>query len=284
MAGALDPASSRVFAMNTTASAQYAPTVEPDAGATPDPVDAGVGMGAQVSLHTTLGLPGPAAVDDPMSWLLVRPQYVAAWSASTRTPRWVSWELSAAWLGAATRATSFHGDPLLPGQVEQARDDDYRNSGFDRGHLCPSADRTASDADNDATFFLTNVVPQTHASNAGPWESMESEARALAVAGKQLIIVAGPIFAASPQHIGAGVAVPSAMFKVMVLFDGAPGVSSVTASTTVYAAVVPNSLVAAGPWRAYQTTVREVERQAGLDLLSDVPLAVQDQLETRLDH
>lgn len=95
----------------------------------------------------------------------------------------------------------------------QARDSDYTNSGFDRGHLCPSADRTITDPDNDATFVLTNVVPQTHASNAGP--SLEDEARQLATAGKHLWIIEGPLYGATQQNIGTGVAVPVSMFKVV---------------------------------------------------------------------
>ena len=157
-------------------------------------------------------------------------------------------------------------------------------SGLDRGHLCPSADRTLTDADNDATFFLTNVVPQTHASNAGPWLTLEDEARDLASAGKKLLIIAGPLFAASPPTIGTGVAVPSATWKVVVVTDGEANPAMLSLATTkVYATVIPNVSVVSGSWRQWQTTVDAIEQLTGLELLSDVPPAVADVLEARLD-
>ena len=157
------------------------------------------------------------------------------------------------------------------------------NSGFDRGHLCPSADRTATDADNDATFFLTNVVPQTHASNAGPWLDLEDEGRQLANQGRRLVIIAGPIFGATHQVIGTGVEVPVSMFKVLVVLDTTPGPSAVTNATRIYAAIIPNATPLTGSWRQWQVTVRDVELATGLNFLSDVSQAVQNVVEVRRD-
>jgi endonuclease G, mitochondrial len=266
-------------------------TPAPDAG----PSDSGVSesdaghssgpSGLDVSPHVALGVPDTASVGNPSRWLLVRPQFVVSYDTTHKVPNWSSWRLDASWLGTATRATSFRTDPLLPTGVPQARDADYTNSGFDRGHLCPSADRTATDPDNDATFYLTNVVPQTHASNAGPWLNLEDEERQLARAGKHLLIVAGPVYGATPQAIGSGVAVPLSMFKVIVVSSAPPTPATLTpATTTVYAAIIPNTTSVSGPWRQWQVTIDAVERQTGLDFLSDLPPAVQDALEGRLDR
>jgi endonuclease G len=241
----------------------------------------GFGPGAQLSAHTRLGLPSAAAVGAPADWLLVKTQYVASYDTTRKVPRWVSWELTASWLGTAPRSTYFRSDALLPAGTPQAYDSDYTNSGYDRGHLCPSADRTLTPADNLSTFTLTNVVPQTHQSNAGPWETLESESRTLALAARQLTIVAGPVFGATSVAIGSGVAVPLATFKVVVV-NSAPG-DAVTASTRVIAVIVPNTTSASGNWRSYRVTVRDIERSTGLNLLSDLPQALQDTLETRLD-
>ncbi len=254
-----------------------------DAGGFEPSPDAGPGARA-LSPHLALGLPDTSSVGAPTRWLLVRPQYVISYDTTHKVPNWTSWTLDATWLGAATRATSFHTDPLLPTGTPQARDTDYTNSGFDRGHLCPSADRTITDADNNATFFLTNVVPQTHASNAGPWLDLEDEARRLARAGKQLLIIAGPIYGVTPQAIGSGVSVPLSMFKVLVVTSGDATPASLRATTTmVYAAIIPNTTVVSGPWRQWQVTIDAVEQQTGLDFLSEVPLGVQGELERRLD-
>jgi endonuclease G len=245
-----------------------------DGGAWPGP-------GAALSVHTLYGLPSPALVGSPTDWLLLKPQYVAAYDTTKKVPRWVSWQLIVDWLGTAARSSSFRTDSLLPAGTPQAVDADYKYSGFDRGHMCPSADRTASDADNLATFTLTNAVPQTHQSNAGPWETLEAEARTLAQAGQVLTIVAGPIFGVTRQTIGSGVEVPLSTFKVVVVADAVD--QPVTSSTRVIAIIVPNTLSVSGNWRNFRVTAREIEAQTGLDFLSDLPREVQDAVETRVD-
>ncbi len=252
-----------------------------DGGATGD---ADAGLGRRLSVHTLLGLPDDSSVGRPDRWLLVKPQFVASYDTTRKTPRWVSWTLDSTWLGTATRATSFRRDSQLPTTVGQASNTDYTNSGFDRGHLCPSADRTFTDADNDATFVFTNVVPQTHQSNAGTWATFEDEARRLVGLGKTVSIVAGPIFGVTPQAIGNGVPVPLTTFKVLVVFDQAPtSASAVTASTRVIAVNVPNTSSVSGDWRQFRVSVRTLEQLTGLDFLADVPRATQDVVETRLD-
>lgn len=254
------------------------------AGITSDAgTDAGVEhagpRGAEISPHLALGIPDTSSVGNTTRWLLVRPQLATSYDTTRKVPNWTAWTLDVTNFGPATRATTFRIDPLLPTGTPQARDSDYTNSGFDRGHLCPSADRTSTDPDNDATFFLTNVVPQTHASNAGPWLDLEDEARTLANQGKRLVIIAGPIFGATTQTIGTGVHVPVSMFKVVVVLEGAPAPAAVTTSTLVYATIIPNSSVVSGAWRQWQVTIDDVEAHTGLDFLSDVDPAIQAAVE-----
>jgi endonuclease G len=242
-------------------------------------------LGASISAHLALGIPDDASVGRADRWLLVRPQYVVSYDTTHKVPNWSAWRLDTSFFGPATRATTFRTDPLL-GTAPQARDSDYVNSGFDRGHLCPSADRTLTDADNDATFFLTNVVPQTHASNAGPWLTLEDECRDRANAGKKLLIIAGPIFAANPQLIGTGVPVPVSMFKVVLIIDAGAEFDPASIDpqhVTIYATLMPNTTTVSGSWRQWQVSVDAVEAATGLDFFSDVNPAVQSVLEARLD-
>lgn len=259
--------------------AGLAPAIDAGSSST----DAGVGTeGATLSAHTVLGLPDDSSVGRLDRWLLVKPQFVGSYDTTRKTPRWVSWRLDPTWLGTATRATSFRRDTQLPTTAGQARDEDFRNSGFDRGHLCPSADRTSTDPDNDATFVFTNIVPQTHTSNAGTWATLEDEARTLVAQGKTVVITAGPIFGVTPQNVGAGVPVPLSMFKVAVVFEGAP-TANLTTSTRVIAVIVPNTATVTGSWRNFRVTTRAIEQATGLDFLSDVPHAVQEVIENRID-
>ncbi|MDP3238259.1 MAG: DNA/RNA non-specific endonuclease [Myxococcales bacterium] len=259
-----------------------------DAGPPVSVSDAGLvsptGAGAALSAHTALGLPDTSAVGALDRWLLVKPQFVLSYDTLRKTPRWVSWRLDTSWLGTATRASSFRRDAQLPTTAGQARDEDFRNSGFERGHLCPSADRTNTDPDNDATFVFTNVVPQTRASNGGTWATLEDEARAQARLGKTVFLVAGPVFGVTSQFIGAGVPVPTATFKIAVIVDGPVGlVPPVTTSTRVIAVLVPNTTSVSGSWRSFRVSVRSIEQATGFDFLADVPRAVQDVVETRVD-
>ena len=240
--------------------------------------------GAAVSVHTALGLPG--SVSSTAAWLSVKPQYVVSYDGTRRVPAWVSWELNAGWLGPAPRQDDFRPDDTLPPRIPQAQLSDYAGSGWDRGHLCPSEDRTATAADNRSTFYLTNVVPQADAVNGGAWARLEDHLRRLALSGRELSVVAGGVFTGPARTIGAGVAVPSATFKVAVVLDRpGDGIGEVSEATRVIAVVMPNdpSLSRGADWRAFQVRPREVEALTGLRLFADVPREVREVLLDRLD-
>ncbi|MCV4784831.1 DNA/RNA non-specific endonuclease, partial [Escherichia coli] len=84
-------------------------------------------------------------------------------------------------------------DTSLPNGWYQVTSQDYSGSGYDRGHMCPSGDRTNSVENNSATFLMTNMVPQLAANNQGPWEDFESYCRTLASQGNELYIFSGPV-------------------------------------------------------------------------------------------
>lgn len=240
--------------------------------------------GLEISEHLGLGIPDDSSIGKLRKWLLVRGQFASSYDSGKKGARWTSWTLDSEDFGSATRASTFKTDPELPAGTPQATNNDYLRSGFSRGHLCPSADRTKSDADNNATFILTNILPQTSQNNAGPWLELENETRSIARLGKRLIVVAGPIYDESGETVGEGVAVPSAFFKVVVALDDEPTPEAVTEDARIYAVIMPNTTSITGKWREYQVTVREVEEAAGLSLLSDVPVEVQDLIENRIDR
>src|SRR5438874_6626001 len=158
--------------------------------------------GALVSIHTALGLPDNSSTETN-SYLSVKHQYVVSYNGVRRVPNWVSWELNASGLGPVARQDDFRPDDTLPAGFPQAQLADYLNSGWDRGHMCPSDDRTLTILDNQNTFYLTNMVPQSDNMNGGPWERLEVYSRQLATSGKELFIVSGGAFTAPPKTIGA---------------------------------------------------------------------------------
>ena len=114
------------------------------------------------------GMPAQAKADpeaSPEAFLISRPQYVLSYNAQTRTPNWVCWCLRQQDIGTAARS-AFEPDPGLPrGIIARVTAHDYDGSGFDRGHMCPPKDRSASAEDSQAVFYTTNIVPQSPASN-----------------------------------------------------------------------------------------------------------------------
>jgi endonuclease G len=246
--------------------------------------------GAGVSVHTSLGVPDAAATDPthPRHFLSVRRQYALSYDSVRKTSNWVAWQLNASWLGPAVRQNEYRPDPSLPANVPQAQLSDYAGSGFDRGHLCNSEDRTLDALDNSNTFFLTNMIPQAHNNNAGPWEGLEFYARSLARSGKELFVLAGGLYAPPGRTIGAGaVAVPSSTWKVVVVLDSVgQGASDVTGQTRVISINIPNddTLVSlSADWKSYRVSARSLEAATGLDFNADVPQAVQDVIEQRVD-
>src|SRR5205085_2817549 len=111
----------------------------------------------------------------------------------------------------------------------------------DRGHMCPSADRSRTPDENASTFLMINMQPQLHELNAGPWEKLEEHERDLARTGdRDLYVVAGGIFAEPPPTIGHGVAVPQANYKIIVVLGRGQGPESVRPDTEVLAVIMPN--------------------------------------------
>jgi endonuclease G len=165
----------------------------------------------------------------------------------------------------------------------QATSSDYSGSGYQRGHICPSADRTKSTTDNQATFLFTNVVPQTAESNTSVWESLETQERTLA-RSNHVFIIAGSIYEGTPKTIGNNVRVPSSMFKVVVVMSGAhPLPSDVTTSTRVISVEIPNTHSVSGNWSRYTTSLESLEAKTGFRFLSDVDPTVHDALASQVD-
>jgi len=94
-------------------------------------------------VHLVLGNPTNASSADLNNYLLLRSPYALSYNSQRGTANWVSWQLSADWLGDVPRQDNFRQDGGLPAGVYQVTPNDYLNTGYDRGHLVPSGDRTA---------------------------------------------------------------------------------------------------------------------------------------------
>jgi endonuclease G len=246
-----------------------------------------VGAGARLSKHTTLGIPSPTSSSLPDSFLSVKVEYALSYNASRKVPNWVSWELNTSYLGPIDRQNNYRPDETFPPTEPQAQLADYSGSGYDRGHMCPSADRTLTTLANSNTFYLTNMIPQASNNNQGPWAALENESRTLVRGGKQLFIISGGTFSASSNTIGNGLVVPDQTFKVIAVLDSiGQGAAAVTTSTRIIAVMMPNEdaqISMGADWRDFRVSVNAIEELTGYDFLSDVPPAIQAVIEARVD-
>jgi endonuclease G len=217
------------------------------------------------------------------NYLLARPQYALSYNRRLGGPNWVSWHLHASDLGPVERTNLFAPDPALPGDW-QIRPADYQGSGYDRGHQCPSGDRTRSEADNEATFYMSNMLPQTPDLNRDVWRKLEEYCRRLTAQGNELYILCGGY--GSQGNIAAGrVNVPDHCWKVaVVLPEGDNDLQRIDPGTRVIAVDIPNTNgIATHSWRRYITDVASIERATGLRLLSNLPEQVRLSLEPKRD-
>ncbi|HEV7796803.1 MAG TPA: DNA/RNA non-specific endonuclease [Pyrinomonadaceae bacterium] len=238
------------------------------------------------SEHLTMGNPSNAVtnVAQPLNYLMEKPQYAMSYNRDNGEANWVSWHLDNSWLGSAARQNDFRNDTTLPAGWYQVQATDYSGSGFDRGHMCPSADRTITVAANSATFLMTNMIPQLPANNQGVWANLESYCRTLVSQGNELYIVSG---GQGLQYFIANghVAVPAQTWKVIiVLTNGTNDVGRVTTTTRTIAVVMPNSGSIGTDWRTYRVSVDQVEAITGFDFFSNVSGSIQNVIEATVDN
>lgn len=186
-------------------------------------------------------------------------------SAVSRTPLWSAELLTPARVARAAtlvRKDTFHAEARLP-EAERAELEDYRASGYDRGHLSPNHDMPDTAAQNES-FSLANMVPQAPWANRGQWADLEEAVRKRVKAGRSLHVISGPLFEGSAlAQLDGRVLVPSAMFKLVCDLQARQLVVFVL-SNEPHPAVTPR----------YETvTLAALEQRLGMALLPGVPQA-----------
>lgn len=243
---------------------------------------------AALQRHLLLGNPSDAVctVAAPTNYLMVKQQYVLSYHRFNGTANWVAWHLDSTWLGDARRRNDFRADSTLPEQWYRVQHFSYRRSGFDRGHLCPSADRTSTPSDNSTTFLMTNMIPQAPNNNQGPWAALENYCRELAGRKKELYIYSGGYGSAGFLDSGR-VNIPEATWKLIVVLDaGDNDLRRINTSTRTIAVVMPNDNSLIGKyddWRKFRVTIDRIESMTGFDFLSALPDSLQIPIERMTD-
>ena len=256
------------------------------------------------------------------NYLIERPQYSLSYNDFTRTPNWVAYQLNRAWLGNENkRPPTFQPDPRLPfatnkgpvnGDIQLAIDN------YDRGHLAGAADRSRNKQDYNATFLMTNVLPQIPSQNypnGSQWTELELYLRDKLVDlhNKELYIIAGRDGYATDSSgnslvLNNKVSVPQAIWKVVLVLDSpGQGINDVTDNTLAFGIYLPNTLDAndkgqdpnkdwTGNFRIDGANVPSItldgktfglfnidqlETITGYNFLANIPTEIQDVIESK---
>lgn len=198
-----------------------------------------------------------------------------SFNRNTHEPNYVAWELLGSEVsGESGREPAFLVDASVDGC---AVPDDYRLSGFDRGHMAPAGDMKWHPQAMRESFYMTNICPQAPDLNRGAWKKLEEKCRQRAEVDSALIIICGPVFDKNgpSARIGStGVAVPSSFFKVIL--------APYAATPWAIGFIMPNGYVAGGMQKA-AVTVDEVEALTGYDFFAGLPDEVEEMVESQCD-
>lgn len=127
------------------------------------------------------------------SLLIIHQGFTLDYSEANEQALWVAYKLKPSMLsGSFKRRNFFYFDPYVP--TGSSTSADYKNSGYDRGHLAPAADMKESFTMFKESFYMSNIAPQLPAFNRGIWKELETWVRKQVMKYGTLYIVTGPVF------------------------------------------------------------------------------------------
>ncbi|HET9635918.1 MAG TPA: DNA/RNA non-specific endonuclease [Gemmatimonadaceae bacterium] len=239
--------------------------------------------------NTEFGVPTDADASD--DFIITRDQYTLSYNHNRNTPNWVSYEFDATHFGGSVdRCDCFTHDPALPQSFTHLTTADYTGAGafagygIDRGHMARSFDFTSGTLDNARSYYLSNIIPQAAAVNQGPWKLLEDSLGNLArFHDKEVYVIAGVAGNKGTVKGEGKIVIPASEWKVAVVLPRDHGLASVQSFRDVddvIAVIMPNDPTVDSHWETYKTTVDEVERVSGYDVLSLLP----DKLERSVQN
>lgn len=209
--------------------------------------------------------------------------FTVSYNNNTRLPNWVAYELTATEVaGDLPRKDKFRPDPAANGP--QANKEDYRNSGWDRGHMAPAADmKWDAEAMGESCYF-TNICPQNPQLNGGDWKELEEKCRKWAEKHGRLYIACGPIILGNEHGtIGANeVIIPDKFYKVVLaLINGEyRGAGFIFHNSPLRKSKISGKPPVNRPLESYLVPIDEVEAITGIDFFHALPADTQNRVES----
>jgi len=195
--------------------------------------------------------------------------YTISYIEEHEQAEWVYYELTSSMIsGNQSRTNNFRSDPKI--SSGSASLDDYKNSGYDRGHLAPAGDMKCSRTAMSESFYLSNMSPQTPSFNRGTWKELETIVRNWAAQYKKIYVVTGGILTKGLNKIGSnGVSVPNYYYKIIY----------VPSTSNMIAFLLPNRKIT-NNLKSYVVTTDHIEAITGIDFFSQLPDRLENILES----
>ncbi len=220
------------------------------------------------------GIEIPRLCHDRNQQIIEHAGYTVSYNPDWCIPNWVAYELTAEKTkGTVKRGKNFIPDPQVKGR--SATTEDYKNSGYDRGHMAPAGDMKWSTYAMAQSFYLSNICPQHPKLNNGDWKVLEEKARTWALEYENLFIVCGPLVGNQYHTIGKNkVVVPQRFFKVFFRNAGPR-----SAHPQGIGFIFENK-AGSHPLADYAVSIDFVEQESGIDFFPSLP----DETEARIER
>ena len=200
--------------------------------------------------------------------------YSLSYSETHEQAEWVAYELKKQHL----RKNDFERPYFVEDRSVKTKSANYRNyknSGYDRGHLCPAGDRKFSYDAYRETFLTSNISPQNHDFNAGVWNSLEQKVRFWAEKYDGVYVITGGVLKNGLQLIGEeAVAVPQEFYKIVL--DVSEG------GYKAIAFLIPNESTDKSFYE-YTVTIDAIENKTGIDFFRNLSQDIEKELEASND-
>jgi len=201
--------------------------------------------------------------------VLDRIGYSLGYSFKRKSALWVTYIVTEDSVGVdVERGDRFYADTDIP-EKYRVEPNVYKNTGYDKGHLAPSAAIDFSRESNDETFAMSNISFQHPKLNRQAWGSLEDKVRDWTETKGKLIVATGPIFGARNKRIE-GLPVPRRFYKVIYSYDHQKFIGF----------IFPNEAIRASELWNYAMPVEDVENETGYDFFDNLSEDIQKNKET----
>jgi endonuclease G len=170
------------------------------------------------------------------------------------------------------RTDDFRSDPSV--KTGSATLEDYKDSGYDRGHLAPAGDMAWSKEAMSESFFMSNMSLQKPGFNRGIWKNLESQIRSWAIAYEEIYVVTGPVLSNNLSVIGPDkVSVPKYFYKVILDYKEPEikGIGFILANES-----------SKKPLQDFAVSIDSVEKFTGLDFFPALPDSIENAIESKI--